>query len=145
MEHNINNLDNENFLSAYEIIDKILSHYKIKSSEFCSIIGVNPTYVTDAKNGKFARITQNVADKIIKHYPEINRFFLITGMGNMLVTGNTNNIAVENKGNVIQGRNVSNSSEDSARYDRLITLLEKEHEERSRLLTIIENLSKNKK
>ena len=39
MEHNINNLDNENFLSAYEIIDKILSHYKIKSSEFCSIIG----------------------------------------------------------------------------------------------------------
>lgn len=141
MGHNINNLNDDNFLSAYEIICKIMAHYRIKSSEFCSIIGVNPTYVSDAKNKKFSRISKSVADKIQIHYPEINRLFLLTGIGDMFVSGNTNNTAVGNSGNVIQGHNIGARPEDEARYDRLIALLEKEQTERSRLLSIIEKLT----
>lgn len=138
-----NSFNGQKNFTAYRVICEILAQLKINSAQFCAAIGVNPTYVNDAKKGKTKKITEEVAGKILSIYPEFSRIWLLTGEGEMLrqevvntAEGNTN------VGSIVQGQNVTTTSpEDAARYDRLISLLEKEHEERSRLLAIIENLT----
>lgn len=105
---------------------------------------MNPTYVNDVKKGKTRRISDKIADKIIEQWPELSKIWILTGEGEMLTSSNTNeqqNVRVGGD-NIVNGSIKNTSSpEDAARYDRLISLLEKEHEERSRLLAIIENLT----
>lgn len=104
----MNNINGRKFLDAYQIICKILAFYKINSKQFCTKIGVNLTYVNDAKNKKTKKITNDVADKILSHYPELNRIWLITGEGEMFSNGNITNTAIgnNNAGDIIQGQTV---------------------------------------
>ncbi len=104
----MSNINSRKFLDAYQIISEILAFYKINSKQFCTKIGVNLTYVNDAKNKKTKKITNDVADKILSHYPELNRIWLITGEGEMFSRGNITNTAIgnNNAGDIIQGQTV---------------------------------------
>ena len=66
-----------------------MEYNQIKSAEFCQIIGTNPSYVSDAKNGKTKRISKNIADKIIQQWPEISLTWILTGEGEMLRSSST--------------------------------------------------------
>lgn len=104
----MSDINSRKFLDAYQIISEILAFYKINSKQFCTKIGVNLTYVNDAKNKKTKKITNDVADKILSHYPELNRIWLITGEGEMFSSGNITNTAIgnNNAGDIIQGQTV---------------------------------------
>ena len=128
----------------YQRLNKVRKFLEFDNfSEFSRKLGrKNAQIFTDIKNGK-CHISPSLATEICNLAPVISFDWLVRGSGTMLNLGTTNN-AVGNSGNIVQGEDVTVkalSPEDEARYDRLISLLEKEHEERSRLLSIIENLT----
>lgn len=83
---NVNNIDSEKFSTAWLVVSKILEKYGINSANFARIAGKNPTYVNDIKKGKTRRISNEVADKIIEHWPELSRTWILTGEGEMLLS-----------------------------------------------------------
>lgn len=128
----------------YQRLNKVRKFLEYKSfAEFSRKLGrKNAQIFTDIKNGR-CRISPDFATEICNHAPIISFDWLLRGVGNM-ANMNMTNTAVGNRGNVVQGEDVTvttTSPENEARYDRLITLLEKQHDERSRLLSIIENLT----
>ncbi len=66
------------------LIEAILDHLDIKATPFAKSIGVHPTQIFDLKSGKIKNISQSIADKILKVYPDFNRTWLLTGDGEML-------------------------------------------------------------
>lgn len=69
---------------AWRVVAAILEKYGINSAEFARIIGKNPTYVNDVKNGKTKKISEQVAEKIIGQWPELSKIWVLTGEGQML-------------------------------------------------------------
>lgn len=67
---------------------------------YALLVGLQPQNLYDIINGKTKGISDNVADKIISKYPEINRVWLITGEGDAKVdqsgTGNISQYRVTN-------------------------------------------------
>lgn len=98
MKKNNNKISEEKNSQAYEIILQILGYYQIKSANFCHRIGTNPSYVSDAKNGKTKRISKDIADKIIQQWPEISLTWLLTGEGEMLRSSSVPAVDVTAKG-----------------------------------------------
>lgn len=140
---NNNSLDDEKKLGTPEKLRQILEFFHLNNEQFAQKIGVPTGKLYDINRGQIKNFSIEVLEKILETCPEISPIWLITGKGSMLVTGGSSNTAVGNSGNVEQGRNVTinSSPEDNARFDRLIALLEKEHEERTRLLSVIEKLT----
>jgi hypothetical protein len=68
------------------VVAAIMGKYGINSAEFARIIGKNPTYVNDVKNGKTKKISEQVAEKIIGQWPELSKIWVLTGEGQMLST-----------------------------------------------------------
>lgn len=71
---------------AMRVVAAIMEKYGINSAEFARIIGKNPTYVNDVKNGKTKKISEQVAEKIIGQWPELSKIWVLTGEGQMLST-----------------------------------------------------------
>lgn len=67
---------------------------------YALLVGLQPQNLYDIINGKTKGISDNVADKIISKYPEVNRVWLITGEGDAKVdqsgTGNISQYRVTN-------------------------------------------------
>lgn len=67
---------------------------------YALLVGLQPQNLYDIINGKTKGISDNVTDKIISKYPEINRVWLITGEGDAEVdqsgTGNISQYRVTN-------------------------------------------------
>ena len=117
----MSNISNEKILDSYQIICAILDYYRLNSKQFCTKIGVNLTYVNDAKKGKTKKITNDVADKILYQFPNLNRIWLITGEGEMYLHKNTSNTAIGNSnvGSIVQGHTIE-TPQPSADINRLI-------------------------
>lgn len=97
-----NDIKNENFSSALLVVSKIKEKYGVNSAEFARIIGKNPTYVNDIKKGKTRRISDDVAGKIIEHWPELSKTWILTGVGDMK-TSNIGDIHDNNVGGDLLG------------------------------------------
>ena len=68
-----------------EIINKLLSYYNLNGKSFSEKIGLErPQAIYDIQNGKTKNISENMANKIISVFSDINRAWLITGEGEML-------------------------------------------------------------
>ena len=80
----MNAIKNEKSSIAGIVISKILDYTGLNAANFCAKIGANPNLVYDMKNGKTKRISDEIADKILKVFPEISRIYLVTGEGEML-------------------------------------------------------------
>lgn len=77
-------------MNATEIVNTILEKERIKPGSFAKAIGVNPTQIYDLQNGKTKKISDAMANKIIKSYSHYNRIWLLTGEGEMLINESTN-------------------------------------------------------
>lgn len=67
-----------------EVIEKLLNEIGIKAATFAKNIGVTPTQIYDLQSGKIKKISEPIADKIMKVYPEFSKVWLLTGEGEML-------------------------------------------------------------
>ena len=77
-------------MNSSEIIGAVLNEVEIKAASFAKKIGVAPTQIYDLQSGKIKKISESIAEKIIKTYPEFNKVWLLTGEGEMLNTAERN-------------------------------------------------------
>lgn len=74
-------------MSASALINKILETEGIKAAAFARNIGVHPTQIYDLQSGKTKSVSAEMADKIVAYYPKYNKYWLLTGEGEMLRGG----------------------------------------------------------
>lgn len=101
-------------MDAIKILEEVLKYTKKNCSSLSSEIGVNRQLLYDIQRGKTKSISYELANRICNVYPEINKEFLQSGQGNMLlqqhastasgsinqINGHNNNINSNNIGNV---------------------------------------------
>lgn len=76
-------------MTGEEIINKILNELEIKAPTFAEQIGVLYQRVFDVQRGKTKKISSQLANAIIKVYPQFNLTWILTGEGEMLNTSKT--------------------------------------------------------
>lgn len=106
-------------------------------ADFASKIGVARSQFSEILSGK-RKITEKLVNKIHDLYPSLNKEWLTTGEGEMLIGVFQNN---EN-GDNINGHSVTINKQEGDYIDiikSLTTQLTKSQEQMDRLITIIEN------
>ena len=74
-------------MGAVERIEKILEIYGIKAKTLAEKIGLDrPQAIYDILHGKTKSISDSMAVKIISAFPEVNKYWLLTGEGDVLNT-----------------------------------------------------------
>lgn len=117
-------------VNGADILAKILSTYNLNPKSFSEKIGLKRAQaIYDIQHGKTERISPNIASKILSVYPEINRVWLLTGDGEMLVPESSNNDPPPEK-------------KHTEMEERLMKLLEQSAKEKERLLEIIDTLNR---
>ncbi|MDV2459846.1 hypothetical protein CMU99_16130 [Elizabethkingia anophelis] len=87
-------------ISAPDILNKLIEYLNITAAEFAESIGYErPQTLYDVINGKTKRISQNMADKILSKYPEINSVWILTGEGSMFNNQNETQFPVSHQDN----------------------------------------------
>lgn len=71
-------------MNAIEIINTILERENIRAGSFAKTIRATPTQIYDLQSGKTKKISESMANKILRSYPHYNRVWLLTGEGSML-------------------------------------------------------------
>lgn len=94
-------------------IKTILDYYHLSVNEFADRAKIKTNQaVYDLLSGKTKSISQSMENKILSYFRDINRTWLLTGEGDMLVSGNqvvsgSNNTTSQNSGNTTN--NTSNN------------------------------------
>lgn len=78
------------------IINSILNELGLKAAAFAKSIEVHPTQIYDLKTGKTKTISNSMAGKILKVYPQFNKLYLLTGEGDMLRSKDSNAVFMGN-------------------------------------------------
>ena len=74
-------------MKASERITQILDYLHINAKAFATTLGYErPQIIYDVLKGKTKSISLDLADKIVAVYTDINKVWLLTGIGNMLLT-----------------------------------------------------------
>ena len=113
-----------------ERLTSYLKYKGINKSEFGRIIGVSNAYISSMRKS----IQPDKAEKIASSFPDLNISWLMTGEGEMLISGVVQN---NQNGSNIHGHTVNYQSENST--EKLIDMLKKKDEQIDRLLTLLEN------
>lgn len=127
---------NEKKLTDSEKIKCILSQFNLKKSEFSTKSGISTQQVFDLIRGQISNLSRENMEKILKTYPEISPYWLITGEGQMIV--GDNNISIN------QGDNNRNNI--NANFDKLIELsssqqqtISEQHQTIAQLVNMLNN------
>lgn len=72
-------------MNAIDILDRLLDYTGENRSSLARRIGVIPQRFHDIANGKTKAFSYEIADKITTAFPEVDKNFLLTGEGTMLV------------------------------------------------------------
>lgn len=75
-------------MNGQEIINKILEALEVKAPTLAENIGILYQRIFDLQKGKTKRISPQVANAIIKTYPQFNLTWLLTGEGDMFNSNN---------------------------------------------------------
>ena len=68
------------------VLNKLLEYSKLNGKSFSEKIGlIRPQAIYDLQNGKTQNISVSMANKIISAFPEVNKSWLFTGDGEMLI------------------------------------------------------------
>lgn len=79
-------LSHRYFKNQHNQIVKILIYTGLSQAEFAELIGTTQQYISSLKTGK-SNLGINIANRIEKHFPEINKYWLLTGEGEMIKSG----------------------------------------------------------
>lgn len=129
-----------------EDLRKFLMERNRTQREIAKKLGCSPSHISNYLRGE-ERISRKVADKLKELYPELNKGYLMTGDGSLLVGG----VQVRridqshNTGNIANGGEIRQISGDAAlavENAQLREQLEQARAEKDRLLGIIETLTK---
>lgn len=102
-------------MTAADRIDAILALRGIKAKQLADLIGLDrPQAIYDILHGKTKGITESMAIKIISAFPEINKAWLISGEGKMLVNETSKKIPLYNDVATIGGNNEQVANVDDA-------------------------------
>jgi plasmid maintenance system antidote protein VapI len=69
----------EKIKETSQIIETILQFYRLNAKNFAEKIGTSPTQVYDLLKGKIKKLSPDMTEKILTAFPDISRFFLLTG------------------------------------------------------------------
>ena len=68
------------------VLNKLLEYSKLNGKSFSEKIGlIRPQAIYDIQNGKTQNISVSMANKFISAFPEVNKSWLFTGDGEMLI------------------------------------------------------------
>ncbi len=99
-------------MNGNEIISLILNDLGIKAPTFAKNIGLKYQRILDIQSGKTKKISPAVANSIVERYPQFNKVWILTGEGDMRVSGM---VIQQGTGN-INGSVIENSSFDNRQY-----------------------------
>lgn len=85
-------------MSGEEIINQILEELNMKAPTFAEQIGVLYQRIFDVQRGKTKKISSQLANAIIKAYPQFNITWLLTGEGQMKNSITGNNYGIQGNG-----------------------------------------------
>lgn len=109
--------------------------------ELAKKLGISATHLSNYLRGT-ERISRKVADRIVELWPEIREAFVLTGDGALLRGGvNINNTNNTNTGDGAGAIHVGSDELLRAEVQQLRQQLEREREEKARLLGIIETMT----
>lgn len=78
-------IENENILSTI-IIENVLRALSLSAPNFARQIGVNYQRVFDLMRGRVKKLSPSMVNKICETFPNINKSYLYTGDGEVLIT-----------------------------------------------------------
>lgn len=79
----------KNNYDVTEIIEKVLQAVGMNAPEFSRTIDVNYQRIYDLQRGRIRKFTPGLVNKITTKFPNINKFFLYTGDGDVLLEEKT--------------------------------------------------------
>lgn len=79
-------------MNTPEIISKLLEDTGLNASQFAKSVNLIPTQIYDLKSGKTKKISDEVADKILRTYPQYQKAWLLSGEMPILKIGNNKDV-----------------------------------------------------
>lgn len=79
-------------MNTPEIVSKLLEDAGLNASQFAKSVNLIPTQIYDLKSGKTKKISDEVADKILRVYPQYQKAWLLSGEMPILKTGNNKDV-----------------------------------------------------
>jgi len=76
----------ENVVDARRIIGEVLNTVGMKAPTFAKEIGINYQRIFDLQRGRTKKFNPGVANLICERFPQINKSYLFTGEGELLVS-----------------------------------------------------------
>ena len=127
-----------------EIGDELRAYLLTKmrtQKDIADKIGCSPQHLSNYFRGA-ERISRKVADRIVELWPEIREAFILTGDGPLLHGGHVHTIhSVTNSTNIVNGDGIAGDAALRQQLEDLQAQLEREREEKARLLGIVETLT----
>ena len=125
---------------AAELREYLLTKVRTQT-ELAEKIGCSKSHISNYLRGA-ERISRKVADRIVELWPEIREAFILTGDGPLLHGGHIHTIhSVTNSTNIVNGDGIAGDAALRQQLEDLQAQLEREREEKARLLGIVETLT----
>lgn len=72
-------------VDARAIIEAVLNHVGMRAPSFAKAIGINYQRIFDLQSGRTKKFNPGVVNLICARFPEINKTYLYTGEGNLIL------------------------------------------------------------
>lgn len=93
-------------MTPKEIIETICRENNLTQRELSNLLGIKEQYLYDAKYGKVKKLSKKVISQITRLFPKYNTTWLMTGMGDVVVTNPSAPIFTNSGNNVQNEQNV---------------------------------------
>ena len=142
-------------MNASDKIENLLEYLEINAKVLSERLGYErPQIIYDIQKGKTKRISEDLACKITSVFPEISKSWLLADEGDMLRAGisqnakGDNNTQIAGNGNNVNMSTIDKALDEIAEQRKLVEksheLFSKSQEQIDRLLSIIEDMNKQK-
>lgn len=95
------------FVNASSILSKVLQTLGMSVTEFSNACKVSYTRISDVVRGRTKKLTPELINLICDAFPQINKTYLYTGDGDVLIEGYVSKTELESSKNVTINKNVN--------------------------------------
>lgn len=128
-------------MNGKQVLEKVLEYKKMSYNELAKSIGLKRSQgLYDIRDGKIKRISIDLAEKITGFIPELNRVWILTGEGEMIIqpinqesfVGGTKNKVQNNIQSTVQ--NASDLQKENEQLKQTIDYLKSIIDEKNKLI-----------